>query len=323
MSRADDLIRAVREAATIGEVVAALFVDDDPILTAYTEADLAAREAAAKAAAEAERQAKADAEARAQADRERDSFALNGSDRTADVAAAAGQNDMFGATPASDPTSLLDGQPTVTSLRPEGRENVVKTAKGTKVSTAFHVVEASDLVVSHDAEGKENPAYPQALQPRDRGRLSSQAWVQKTSKDLDPDMLGRTRRADTGAPIVGPDAIVESGNGRTMAIRQAYKEGRAEEYREWLLDEAATFGLNPDKIKAMREPVLVRVRTSDVDRAAFAVEANQDDKLSMTATEKARSDARRLTPELMAQFAPGSNGDLLAASNRGFIRGFL
>ena len=311
MMRVDDLIRAVREAATIGEVVAAFRVDEPPLLTSYTEADLAEREAAAKAAAEAERQAKAEAEQRAQADRDRDGFALTGSDRAADVAAAAGQAD------------LLDGQPTVTSLRPEGRENVVKTAKGTKVSTAFHVVEASDLIVSHDAEGKENPAYPQELQPRDRGRLSSQAWVQKTSKDLDPDMLGRTRRADTGAPIVGPDAIVESGNGRTMAIKAAYKEGRAEEYREWLMDEAATFGLNPDRIKVMREPVLVRVRTSEVDRAAFAVEANQDDKLSMTATEKARSDARRLTPELMAQFAPGSNGDLLAATNRGFIRGFL
>lgn len=91
MMRVDDLIRAVREAATIGEVVAAFRVDEPPLLTSYTEADLAEREAAAKAADEAERQAKAEAEQRAQADRDRDGFALTGSDRAADVAAAAGQ----------------------------------------------------------------------------------------------------------------------------------------------------------------------------------------------------------------------------------------
>lgn len=223
----------------------------------------------------------------------------------------------------AESTDLLDGQPTAVTIIPEGRDNPVKTAKGTRVNTKFAVVEASDLIVSHDELGNENPQYPQVLQPRDRGRASSQNWVQKTSKDLDPDMLGRTRRADTGAPIVGPDGIVESGNGRTMAIRAAYQQGRAEDYREWLLEEAPVLGLNPDKIKTMREPVLVRVRTSEVDRAAFAVEANQDDKLSMTATEKARSDARRLTPDLMERFNPGSNGDLLAASNRDFLRGFL
>lgn len=221
------------------------------------------------------------------------------------------------------PADLLGGQPTAFTIIPEGRDNQVKTAKGTKVSTKFAVVEVSDLIVSHDEQGGENPLYPQVLQPRDRGRASSQAWVHKTSNDLDPDMLGRTRRADTGAPIVGPDGIVESGNGRTMAIRTAYRQGRADDYLEWLLEEASTFGLNPAKIKAMREPVLVRVRTSEVDRAAFAVEANQDDKLAMTATEKARSDARRLTPALMERFKPGGNGDLLAASNRDFLRGFL
>ena len=208
-------------------------------------------------------------------------------------------------------------------VNPEGRENIVKTSKGAKVSTAFHVVEASSLIVSHDENGKENPLYPQELQPRDRGRQTSQAWVQKTSNNLDPDMLGKTRSAATGAPIVGPDSVVESGNGRTMAIIAAYKNGMADEYRSWLMEEADTFGISPTKIAAMREPVLIRVRTSEVDRAAFAVEANQDDKLAMTATEKARSDAKRLTPDLMMQFEPGDDGDLLAASNRAFIRGFL
>ena len=44
------------------------------------------------------------------------------------------------------------------------------------------------------------------LQPRNRGRDASSAWVRKTAQDLDPNLLGKSPRADSGAPIVGPDS---------------------------------------------------------------------------------------------------------------------
>lgn len=206
-------------------------------------------------------------------------------------------------------------------ILPEGRANTVKTARGTKVETGFTVVEADRLIVSHDRDGNPNPNYPAELQPRDRSRTTSQAWVQKTAKTLDPDSLGRTSRADSGAPIIGTDRVVESGNGRTMAIIEAYRQGTAEEYRAWLLEEAEHLGLDPERIRAMKAPVLVRVRTSDVDRRSFAVEANQDDKLAMTGTEKAKADADRLNMALLSKL--GAEGDLLAAGNRDFVKGFL
>lgn len=206
-------------------------------------------------------------------------------------------------------------------LEPEGAENVVKTAKGSEVQTGFTVVEAEELIASHDINGDPNPAFPAELQPRDRGRDASIAWVKKTARQLDPDSLGRTRRADTGAPIVGPDRVVESGNGRTMAIQEAYRSGNADEYREWLIEEAHHYNLDAGRVRAMKAPVLVRVRTSALDRREFAVEANQDDKLSMTGTEKARADADRLDEGLVAKLA--DDGNLLAASNRDFINGFL
>ena len=209
------------------------------------------------------------------------------------------------------------------SITPTGRTNPVKTAKGTKLNTQFAVVEADRLIVSHDANGKESPNFPQELQPRDRARETSQAWVQKVAANLDPDSLGRTSRADSGAPIVGPDAVVESGNGRTMAIKLAYERGTAEEYRQWLIDDAEYFGLDADQIKGMQSPVLVRVRTSETDRQVFVVEANQDDKLTLTATEQARSDAKRLDEQLLGLFAPGEDGDLLTSANQRFIQGFL
>lgn len=51
------------------------------------------------------------------------------------------------------------------------------------------MLEADQVIASHTATGAENPNYPQELQPRDRSRDSSQAWVQKTSNTLDPESL--------------------------------------------------------------------------------------------------------------------------------------
>ena len=205
----------------------------------------------------------------------------------------------------------------------KGRTNNVKTAKGTKVSTVFAVLEVDKVIASHTATGSENPKYPQELQPRDRSRESSQAWVQKTSNTLDPESLGRSGRADTGAPIVGDDLVVESGNGRTMAIQLAYERGNADEYKEWLIDEAEYFGFSADQINQFKQPILVRIRTSEIDRVQFTVEANQDDKLSFSATERAKTDAKRLDENLLSLFTPGEDGDLITASNQKFIQGFL
>lgn len=481
--RIDGLKSAVRTATSFSELVAALN-GEDPLLTLYSEADIAEKERQRQAAQEAEQRKREEAERKAQADREQGDFRLSGSDSTSDVAASYGQNDMLGATattPIEAAAAETDATPTpaqaqagnyrkgkvtihgltiaienaqgstrrgvdedgnewestlahhygdikgtvgadgdsvdvfigdspesetayvvdqlndsgnfdehkvmlgfsseadakagylanyeagwrglgnitpvpVSGLKnwlsrgdtnkpfrdylmapvsasgdeepddfpgPLGREGDVRTPKGTKVSTQFTVLEASDLIASHTPDGRENAAFPQELQPRDRSRDTSRAWIQKIAKDLDPGLLGRTKKADSGAPIIGKDRIVESGNGRTLAIMEAYRLGMASEYKAWLVEDAASYGLNPAQIAKMTAPVLVRVRTSSIDRATFAVEANQDDKLAMTATEKARADANRLTPELLSRFEPGADGDLLTASNRGFIQGFL
>ncbi|MEI6747227.1 MAG: DEAD/DEAH box helicase family protein, partial [Methylococcaceae bacterium] len=105
-----------------------------------------------------------------------------------------------------------------------------------------------------------------------------------------------------------------------MAIIEAYRIGTAEEYREWLIEEAASFGISQSKVEAMKKPVLVRVRKSKLDRVAFAVDANGDDKLAMSATEKARSDANRLDDALISKMI---DGDLNSVQNRPFVLGFL
>lgn len=205
----------------------------------------------------------------------------------------------------------------------EGKSNNAKTPKGTKITSNFALVDAKFLIASHTASGSKNPKYPQDLQPRDRARESSIAWVQKTSKSLDPESLGRTSRVDTGAPIAGDDLIVESGNGRTIAIKMAYRDGNAGEYREWLIENADMFGFTPNQVESFKQPILVRIRKTEVNRAEFAVEANQDDKLSFTASERAKSDAKRITNGMLDLFNPSESGDLLSASNYDFVKTFL
>lgn len=207
-------------------------------------------------------------------------------------------------------------------IKPTGKVAFAKTAKGNKIKTQYALVDASNLITSHDpSNGKVNAKFPQELQPRDRSRSTSMQWVQKISKDIDPEQLGGSRRADSGAPIIGDDGIVESGNGRTMALLLAYQNGNADDYRDWLEETASYFNINPDEVSKMKQPVLVRVRQSDVDRAAFAVEANQDDKLGMTATEKAKADEARITPDLISKLK--GDGDLTSLENADFIKGFL
>ena len=204
-----------------------------------------------------------------------------------------------------------------------GRVSYVVTAKGDEVKTAFDIVDASALLVSNTLDGKINPDYPQELQPRDRTRASSLLQVNQISKDLRPAQLTDSGLSSHGAPIIGEDNAVESGNGRTMGIIKAYQDGNADRYREYLIEHATEFGIRPEKVESMTAPVLVRRRLTKVDRVQFAKDSNISDLQEMAASEKAFVDADSITPAMMALFNPSESGDLLSRSNDAFIRGFM
>ena len=140
----------------------------------------------------------------------------------------------------------------------------VTAADGTAVEVAPVVVEASNLKTSQD------PGYDTKLQPRQRDRAASQAQVRDIASNLDPERLGYSSEADRGAPIVGSDGMVESGNGRVLALRSVYQQNgpTAQAYRAWLVSQGVD-------VSAYRNPVLVRQRTtpmSQQQRQAFTVE---------------------------------------------------
>ncbi|PHS59680.1 MAG: hypothetical protein COB03_02230 [Alteromonas sp.] len=77
----------------------------DLALETQTEESLAQREQEVQAAEQTEADQRNQEAQRAQADRDADDFVLSGSNRTADIAASRGQNDIFGAQPAAQPPS--------------------------------------------------------------------------------------------------------------------------------------------------------------------------------------------------------------------------
>jgi hypothetical protein len=87
-----------------------------------------------------------------------------------------------------------------------GRETAATTERGTSVKTRYKVVEAGDLIASHDLSGNHNPAFPKELQPRDRTRTASKLQVEQISNELDFNRLGESSLASSGSPIVASDS---------------------------------------------------------------------------------------------------------------------
>ena len=207
----------------------------------------------------------------------------------------------------------------------QGTPTTASTPKGQAVDLHYALVEAADLVASHDLEGKPNPAYPKHLQPRDRSRQASTLQIQRIAGNLAPERLTASPTVSEGAPVVGPDQAVESGNGRVLAIRKAYTGEKGKAYREHLRKNAGQFGVDAAALDTMAEPVLVRVRAtkmSDAERAAFARDSNESTTARMSPAEEARADAARVGTAL-EDYLPSEDGNVLAMQNRGFVKRFL
>ena len=194
----------------------------------------------------------------------------------------------------------------------------------------YAVVDLDDLTPSHLDSFARHPAFPAELQPRDRSSIASQQQVTKLLQLPPEELLAPSRHIDRGAPIVGPDLLVESGNGRVMALRQAAQNGLPlwQKYAEALPAAARQIGIGD--LGAMRRPVLVRIRTDQMDmttRKAFVNEANSQLTLGMSAVETAAQDADRFSfgviTELYVPAAGTIEQALASPKNRGIVGHFV
>ncbi len=188
----------------------------------------------------------------------------------------------------------------------------------------YRLVPLDQLVTSHDLDGQPRPDYPQQIQPWDRTTSASRTQITELAARMGAAALLEEQRAlDRGAPIIGPDLVVESGNGRTLALAAAREAGLAtwKDYQARLKRIAKQLGLD---LAGVPDAVLVRERAwqlSDDERADFAREANGRASKEPTPVERARLDAARLTPDMLhALPAEGQTSiDALLASQDGAI----
>jgi hypothetical protein len=177
---------------------------------------------------------------------------------------------------------------------------------GRKIKVRYRVVDLNEPLTSHTITGDINPAFDQTLQPRRRERVASMAQIKRIATRLDAQTLLRPEASwADGPPLIGPDGLVESGNGRLLALRQAaehYPE-RYQAYREQLICRADGFGLARGQIETMTQPVLVRERLtpfSPEERLRFISEANASGLARLGVAEQAQADARLISPGFLA-----------------------
>ena len=218
-------------------------------------------------------------------------------------------------------TSEIVGKPA--AIR-RGASTTFSTETGVALDGDYALVEADELIASHDMNLRPNPAFPAELQPRARDRAASELQINQITQKLNPERLGASPDVATGAPIIGADGLVESGNARTIALQRVYRlpqGARAQAYKGWLAGNAANFGFTAEDVQGMAKPVLVRVRNTPVNRAEFARQANTPTVAAMSPLELAKSDAARLGH--LDDLHLTEDGDLTGADNRAFVNRFV
>jgi hypothetical protein len=194
---------------------------------------------------------------------------------------------------------------------PIGRQFTVSTPDG---SMSVDVVpEVVDLFSLTPATG--------GLQNRMIENPANQQTINNIANTPDFGRLGTSPYSDRGAPIVGPDNVIEIGNHRVEGLKRG-AENNPEAFQSYVkaLNDA---GYNT---AGMRFPVLIRRRVGELSpeqRQDFTRLSNSEANQVLSDLEVARQDASRLTPELLAKFDGEVSGGVRAAKNMAFVREFM
>ena len=142
-----------------------------------------------------------------------------------------------------------------------GKEVSVKFTSKVSQPVRVAVVDARSLQPSHQ-NGQPNVLHflPEA-QPKKRTDHESVHAAEQIAAQMNPEEITSSVTAYTGAPSVNARGEVIQGNNRTAALKrmwQGYPE-QAAAYKQYLMDHASEYGLNPEDIAAMEQPVLVNL----------------------------------------------------------------
>lgn len=154
---------------------------------------------------------------------------------------------------------MENGAPVVFGSAPAGalvgKSEQVADGTGQRVPVQYAVVESSDVLPSHQADGTPIAEYA------------------------------------AGAP--GKLRAV-AGNGRAAGIAEGYRRSTAAQYRQDLTDDAENLDIDPAAVAAMRAPVLVRVMPEELVTDDIGDRSNIRGAADLSPTEQAANDTRRI-----------------------------
>lgn len=159
------------------------------------------------------------------------------------------------------------------------------------------IVEVDEYQPSH-VDGRINPAHmiPEA-QPKARHKDGgvSLNTAEQNAKNIDPRLVTRTEDPYTGAPVVNRHREGVQGNGRLQMLRLLYDKfpEKGEVYKQYLIDHAEAFGVDPDYIRSLKRPAMaIEIEGDD----ARAIELGQ-----MTSQDNESGGIERIRPKHTAR----------------------
>ena len=177
------------------------------------------------------------------------------------------------------------------------------------IPARFVVVSAASLIPSHNAQTFDARVdYPEAVQerrydadPLERGKVID------IGQNMQPGLIANTNvGAVDGTPVVvNGVGVVLGGNGRSMGVQRHYASGRRD-LATYLEQHAMQFGLTPAAVRAVRDPIVVRV--IDAPRAEWprlVRDLNVGLTQVMDATTEAVAQGRHFPPDLLRTLAAG------------------
>jgi hypothetical protein len=189
----------------------------------------------------------------------------------------------------------------------DGNETSVRTPTGNQLKGKYRVVEGDTLTPSHDPlTFAKNPNYPQGVQERAyHSSKEAQMRVIDQEQKYDPAFtLSDDPTGQNGPAITTPDGTVLGGNSRVMTSQRLYAHGNGDIYKNALIDKAAQFGLDPEQIRGMQKPTLVReidAPQSADELRRIGSDLNKPMSGALGASEKAVSAGKSLRPESLEQ----------------------
>ncbi len=177
-----------------------------------------------------------------------------------------------------------------------GNEVEVKFSQKDLPKGRIAVIEASQLQPSH-MQGQRNPMFfIDEAQPKNRAEAVSVYAAKEMAEGIRPQEITGSATAYTGAPTVNARGEVIQGNNRSDALRFLWENNlpnQQQTYKQYLLDNTEQFGIDPEAVNAMQQPVLVSML--DVDDAE-AIRLGQ-----MTAQDTESGGIERIKPKNVAQ----------------------